>query len=136
MEKTCFECGDPLRGRSDKKFCSDTCRNAYNNRVNCDANNFVRNVNNVLRRNRRILENVLEHASPIVSRYQLVRLGFDFRYFTHYTPVQEGSKVYYCYEFGYRQYEDESLCVVREAPAPEYATEMVRESATSSYVKY
>ena len=41
--KTCLECGEPILGRSDKKFCSDLCRNAYNNKANSDSNNFVRN---------------------------------------------------------------------------------------------
>ena len=34
MEKrNCLECKDPVKGRIDKKFCSDYCRNAYNNSV-------------------------------------------------------------------------------------------------------
>ena len=38
MNSTCPECGDKLKGRADKKFCSDACRNAYNNKLNSDAN--------------------------------------------------------------------------------------------------
>lgn len=121
MDKTCCECGDPIKGRSDKRFCCDTCRNAYHNRVNCDANNFVRNVNNVLRRNRRILETMMNHGAPAISRYQLVRLGFDFRFFTHYIPEPEGLDQYFCYEYGYRQLDQQSLSIIREAPAPEYS---------------
>jgi hypothetical protein len=120
MEKTCCECGDPYRGRSDKKFCSDTCRNAYNNRMNCDSNNFVRNVNNVLRRNRRILEAVLEVTSPVISRYHLTSLGFDFRYFTHLKPERKGIPVYFCYEYGYRELDGDDLTIVHEEPSPEY----------------
>ena len=37
MEKQCLECGDKIVGRIDKKFCSDGCRNAYNNKVNKDS---------------------------------------------------------------------------------------------------
>ncbi len=59
MDKpTCLECGYEITGRSDKKFCSDQCRNTYNNRLKQDANNFVRNVNAILRKNRRILEDL------------------------------------------------------------------------------
>ena len=43
MEKQCLECGTAIRGRADKKFCSDQCRNQYNNTLNRDANNYVRN---------------------------------------------------------------------------------------------
>jgi len=27
----CRHCSKPVKGRTDKKFCSDGCRNAYNN---------------------------------------------------------------------------------------------------------
>ena len=56
MDKQCLECGDKIVGRIDKKFCSDGCRNAYNNKVNKDSKNLIRNTNNRLRKNYRILE--------------------------------------------------------------------------------
>lgn len=31
MERVCLNCGTPLFGRSDKKFCSHNCRSYYNN---------------------------------------------------------------------------------------------------------
>jgi hypothetical protein len=36
MNKVCLECGEKIVGREDKKFCSDGCRNAYNNKINKD----------------------------------------------------------------------------------------------------
>ena len=53
--KTCLECGEKIVGREDKKFCSDGCRNTYNNKINKDSTNYMRNVNNKLRKNYRIL---------------------------------------------------------------------------------
>ena len=44
--KTCLECGEKIVGREDKKFCSDSCRNAYNNKINKDSTNYMRNINN------------------------------------------------------------------------------------------
>ena len=32
--KECLECGVLVKGRIDKKFCSDYCRNSFNNKVN------------------------------------------------------------------------------------------------------
>ena len=32
-----------------KKFCNDQCRNTYNNRVNKTTNDFVRNINVILK---------------------------------------------------------------------------------------
>ena len=55
MIKTCPECNEKIIGREDKKFCSDGCRNSYNNKINKDSTNYMRNVNNKLRKNYRIL---------------------------------------------------------------------------------
>jgi len=49
--KKCLECGEPIKGRSDKKFCGDYCRNVYNNKINTDSKNLIRNKNNRLRKN-------------------------------------------------------------------------------------
>ena len=32
--RTCLECDNIVRGRVDKKFCSDYCRNADNTMIN------------------------------------------------------------------------------------------------------
>ena len=57
--RKCLVCGKPLKGRSDKKFCDDYCRSSYNNDLKSAANNYIRNVNNALGKNRRILESLL-----------------------------------------------------------------------------
>ena len=41
MKKNCLECGEAFNGRIDKKFCSDYCRNTYNNKINNDTH-FIR----------------------------------------------------------------------------------------------
>ena len=58
-KKVCLDCGETIKGRSDKKFCNDICRNSYNNKLNSDTTNYVRNVNNILRKNRRVLEELI-----------------------------------------------------------------------------
>lgn len=84
MEKrTCPECGEVIKGRIDKKFCSDLCRNSFNNKQNSDSNNYVRNVNNILRKNRRILEGLLPGDKITLPRQKLVDKGFNFTYFTN-----------------------------------------------------
>ena len=30
--KPCLSCSKPVKGRTDKKFCDDYCRNSYHNR--------------------------------------------------------------------------------------------------------
>jgi hypothetical protein len=114
-DKKCLECGDKITGRSDKKFCSDQCRISYNNRLNSDETNLVRNINNTLRKNRRILIELNTAGKTKVSREKLMERGFDFNYFTGNYTTKEGAVYHYCYEQGYLQTDkDWYLLVVRQ----------------------
>ncbi|MBW7935975.1 MAG: hypothetical protein LC101_01215 [Flavobacteriales bacterium] len=101
MERKCLDCGDTLTGRADKKFCSDLCRNNYNNRQNSDANNLVRNINHILRKNRRILEELTPDGKSKVHKDKLNQAGFNFQYHTHTYTTQTGNIYVFCYEYGY-----------------------------------
>ena len=110
--KACLECGDPIQGRADKKFCCDQCRVTYNNRLNSDDTNHVRNVNYTLRKNRRILMALNATGKTKVSREKLIRKGFDFGYFTNTYKTKDGAIYYYCYEQGYLPIEKEYYLLV------------------------
>lgn len=115
VEKRCRECNTKLIGRADKKFCSDQCRTSFNNKLNGDENNYVRNVNNILRRNRRILKELNKTGKSKVSRERLNERGFEFSYHTSSYKTKEGSLYYYCYEQGYLPVENNYyLLVVRK----------------------
>ena len=103
VEKKCLDCGDPIRGRTDKKFCSDQCRNNFNNRLNRDSNNFVRNVHGLLRKNRRILADLYADNRIRVHKDALFALGYNFSFFTHIIDTSHGYKYHYCFEYGYRE---------------------------------
>ena len=103
QEKVCLECGTKIIGRADKKFCSDQCRVSYNNRLNSNETNFMRNVNNVLRKNRRILIELNTSGKSKVTGDILHRQGFDFNLFTSTYTTKEGAIYHYCYEQGYLQ---------------------------------
>ena len=79
-----FSCRSEIKGRADKKFCDDYCRNNYNNQLNSDTSNYVRNVNNILRRNRRILEETMEGVEKATARSkaELAKKGYRFDFFT------------------------------------------------------
>ena len=83
MNKTCLECGEKIVGREDNKFCSDGCRNAYNNKINKDSTNFMRNINNKLRKNYRILSEINTEGKSKTTRAKLLSKGFDFNFFTN-----------------------------------------------------
>jgi hypothetical protein len=113
--RQCHECGEPFRGRMDKRFCSDLCRVAFNNRLNSADISYVRSVNNILRRNRRILLSMNPSGKNRVSHEKLKEKGFDFHYFTSTYKTREGSMYYYCYDQGYLPLEqDRYLLVIKK----------------------
>lgn len=115
VEKKCLECGDKISGRIDKKFCSDQCRIAYNNKLNSDNTNLVRNINNALRKNRRILMELNTTGKTKIMRQKLIENGFDFHFFTSLYTTKDGAVYHYCYEQGYLQTDkDWFLLVVRQ----------------------
>ena len=101
ITKACLECGQNVNGRSDKKFCDDGCRNLYNNRLNSYATNFIRNVNNALRKNRRILQDLYRSNVKHIYWQRLAVEGFNFSLYTHSNKTKPGNTWFYCYEFGY-----------------------------------
>lgn len=114
-DRTCAECGKTLKGRADQKFCDDYCRNAFNNRQNADANNYVRTVNNALRRNRRVLEGLIKPGDEMgkAPRHKLADAGFDFTYHTHQYTNKKGQVYQFCYEYGWLPLEGDWVLVVK-----------------------
>jgi hypothetical protein len=114
MDKTCLECGDKIVGREDKKFCSDGCRNAYNNKINKDSTNFMRNVNNKLRKNYRILSALNVDGKGKATKSKLLSKGFDFEFFTNILTTNTGNTYYFVYDQGYRVLEGDYFMLVKK----------------------
>ncbi len=101
MKKICPECGEEFYGRIDKKFCSSDCRISYHNRLNKDKNNYMRNVNRVLRKNRKILFELNPEGKITIHKDKLLAKGFDFNYFTSEYITKAGKIYKYVYDQGY-----------------------------------
>ncbi len=113
-EKKCLECGDVLVGRIDKKYCSDHCRNAFNNRLNKDSKNLVRNINNRLRKNYRILNCFpLKDGKTKTTKMRLMDKGFDFEYITNLYTTKKGSTYYFVYDLGYLPLDHDHYIIVK-----------------------
>ncbi|QLE00764.1 hypothetical protein HX109_03990 [Galbibacter sp. BG1] len=113
MEKTCLECNERLIGRADKKFCGDYCRNAYNNQLNKDSKNLIRNINNRLRKNYRILEELNPKDKTKTTKTRLLDKGFDFEYFTNTYTTKKGTTYYFLYDLGYLPLDNDYYMLVR-----------------------
>jgi hypothetical protein len=113
--RLCLSCNKPVKGRTDKKFCDDYCRNNYNNQLKSGSSNLVRNINNALAKNRRILESIFPGSEEIakVTRDKLLQKGFQFRYITHLYTNKKGNTYFFCYDVGYLPLENEWYLVVK-----------------------
>lgn len=118
MERLCLDCSQPVKGRADKKFCDDQCRSNYNNRLKTERNDFVKEVNTVLRKNRNILQQLNPDGKTKISREKLLSKGFSFTYFTHIYQTQKGNTYYFCYEYGYLKLENDDFLLVKREENP------------------
>jgi predicted nucleic acid-binding Zn ribbon protein len=112
MTNHCLECKDPIKGRADKKFCSDACRNAYNNQFTKDTTNLIRNINRILRKNRSILSKLNPNGKSKATKKTLLENGFDFGYHTNTYTNKQGKMYYFWYEQGVLPLENDFYALV------------------------
>lgn len=113
MDRLCLDCGTFVKGRADKKFCDDSCRNNYNNRLKLEDNLVLRRVNSILRKNRAIMANLNPTGKAKVSRKKLITAGFNFDYHTYSYCAQNGNTYIFCYEYGYLVLNEDSFLLVK-----------------------
>jgi hypothetical protein len=114
MSKACPECGDSVQGRIDKKFCSDMCRNSHNNRIKGSRSIYYRDVNSSLRKNYRILEELIPEETAKASKAKMLQKGFNFSYYTNVYTTRKGANYYYCYEYGYLPIDNDYYFLVKK----------------------
>lgn len=113
MTKECLECGESIIGRIDKKFCSDLCRNSFNNKINSVNSTYVRTVNTMLKRNRKILEELVPSQTSKTTKAKLLQKGFNFHYYTNVDQTRKGSRCFFCYEYGYLPLEKDNYILIK-----------------------
>ncbi len=113
MERTCLDCGNPIKGRIDKKFCDDQCRSNYNNKLKPETPPAIKKINAILKNNRDILEKLNPEAKTKISKARLLKTGFDLQYHTHQLQTQKGNTYNFCYEYGYLALDDETFLLVK-----------------------
>ncbi|MGV6862448.1 MAG: hypothetical protein ACWA41_11790 [Putridiphycobacter sp.] len=111
-KRYCLACKTEIKGRIDKKYCSDYCRNIYHNEQNRDVTNYMRNVNNILRKNRRILQRFNPNGKAKIKETTLMEAGYNFAYHTNVYKTQKGGTYYFCYDLGYIKNDEGWLTLV------------------------
>lgn len=112
--RICLECGDPLKGRADQKFCNDLCRNSFNNKKLSGSTNFMRKINRILKKNHTILEELNPDDKTITYKSKLVKRGFNFTYYTNSYTTKTGRIYYFVYDQGYSELEGGKYMLVKK----------------------
>lgn len=114
--RNCQSCGEKLKGRIDKKFCDDYCRNNYNNQQKNKSgqNGLIRAINGTLLKNRKILESIITDETAKTHREKLLAMGFQFKYLTHTYLTRSGKLYSYCYDYGYLPIGNDWFLIVRK----------------------
>lgn len=117
-KKVCLECEEIIRGRSDKKFCSDSCRTSYHNRSNLDKPEVIKFIDFQLKRNRKILKKFYSQFADNkveIPVKQFTHMGFAFDFYTHKETLQSNEFVF-CYEYGYNKIDENKVMLIKQSP--------------------
>ncbi len=116
-ERKCLECGEPLHGRSDQKFCNDLCRNAYNNKKLGKSSNYMRKINRKLKKNYLILRELNPKEKTTTFRGILEKKEFNFDFHTSIYTTKNGRVYYFVYDQGYSELENNKFMLVKKKHA-------------------
>jgi hypothetical protein len=73
----------------------------------------MRNINNKLRKNYRILVEVNIDGKTKIAKSKLDGLGFDFDFFTNLKVYKNGSEYKFIYDYGYKMLDDDFVLIVK-----------------------
>lgn len=97
----CLECGDQISyGRTDKKFCSEECKNRHHNHRHNATRKVKRKVMAVLEKNHCILSDLLASGVDSMWLADVVAMGFNPGYVTSFCRVGRHCR-YTCFDISY-----------------------------------
>lgn len=113
--KNCDYCNEEFKGRINKKFCSNSCKNAFHNERYREKEATVRDLNKVLHKNWTILKEMYGvHKSTPISINILESNGYKMKYHTHLHNSPLGEKYTMVYDYGFKNHFDNQIQIVKE----------------------
>ncbi|WP_285060037.1 hypothetical protein [Pedobacter ginsengisoli] len=113
-DRLCACCNMKIKGRPDKKFCSDQCRSRYNYTYKMsEAKDSFDNIDKILRNNRAILSMLYSKGKKRVNKNFLIAKGFDFEYYTNIRLTEMQNLYFSCYDIGYSIINDLEVLLIK-----------------------
>lgn len=121
VPRTCSHCDKPLLGRSDQRFCNDTCRNTFNRSKRQELrSSWCENIPEILK----ILKNnyaILKALGPLeiereycLPSHVLSNSDLNIRFYTS-TDIDEKGITWYCV-FDRCYYFDDGMDFIKDIP--------------------
>ncbi len=119
MKIKCTHCQAEFVGRSDKKFCTATCKTNFFRvkNKNTTQHDAVKKIDGILHRNHQILSVLLAAAKSqkqMMPRLVLDNAGFNFDYFTGSYQNKEGKMYHYIYDFAWMIFSSQEVLLVQK----------------------
>jgi len=114
--KHCPICGDKVKGRSDKIFCSPDCKAVYHYNRSTQRDPITGPIDKILHRNWVVLQEQYELAGIkkfYVEKNKLQKDGFKPNYYTTSLTNSKNKVYYYIYNFGWMDFSNKQLMVTR-----------------------
>lgn len=99
--RLCPVCEEPLKGRTDKKFCSAKCKSIHQYEKRREKEVFFLEVDRQLKLNRKILKAYNRSGYTTLAKRELLNEGFNPKFFTHYWKNTQGDVYLFVYDFGF-----------------------------------
>lgn len=116
MDRKCKICAKPIKGRTDKIFCSSYCKNYYHKHLRYAAKKAAIEINGYLKRNYSILLELLGKNKTTIKVYRnvLEKKKFHFKYHTHIQLNSKGKTYFYVYDLAWMEFSDDEILIVRK----------------------
>ena len=117
QRKPCPICGKNIVGRSDKKFCSTTCKNKFHHPSQHTQGDLIKVINRFLFQNFKIMENIFKDEKKdvlMVPRILLDKMGFHFSYCTGCYINSKGKLYQYIYHYSWMEFSNQKLMLTRK----------------------
>lgn len=99
--RTCLECGREVYGRTDKKFCNDSCRNKFHNRRHNEEKKIIERTLNALYRNHEYLGNLLKAGINAIDIDIAKLSGFEPEIITGWRKTRSKHSECRCFDIKY-----------------------------------
>ncbi len=113
VKRCCAFCGKELKGRSDKRFCDDACRNNYGYKHNKSSNIAINRINKSLLHNRNVLKSIAKCGKKVVKRQTLVDNDFNFDVMTGVYKTYKDQEYKMLYDYAYKCINDDDVLVLK-----------------------